>query len=150
GPGRGPYGGLLLKEFTVTASPANEPSNSKPVVFRRAIADPFEPGFEVGVADGTGSGRAILWREDSSHLGQSHVAVFELREPVSFPNGMIFTFTLEQMGGLWPRNIGRFRLSAATSQLPFTSDGLPKLPVPEPVAPLPIVRAVNSLTVDPD
>ena len=44
--------------------------------------------------------------------GRDHVAVFELRQPVSILNGINLSFTLEQRYEGKLHNIGRFRLSA--------------------------------------
>ncbi len=109
GPGRAPNGNIRLSEFRLTAAPADDPANAKPVALRNAWADYSEPGFPVAAAiDGD---ERTAWAVHPEG-GRPHVALFEIEEPIANPNGTILTGTLLQ--GPEPRdhNIGRFRLSA--------------------------------------
>src|SRR5262249_9185150 len=94
GPGRADNGNFVLNQFMVTASAAGDEANAKPVVLSKAIADFSQENQPVASAiDGQGKkGWAI-----SPQFGQPHVALFELKEPLGFPNGTTITFKLDQL-----------------------------------------------------
>jgi hypothetical protein len=123
GPGRAPNGNFVLSEFKILASPLHEPSRKKPVVLHRAAADFSQDGFPVANAiDGNpGTGWAV-----APAFGKRHVAVFETKEPLGFPEGTKLTFTLDQRFAGKLHNVGRFRLSVTTAKPPIPVDnGLP-------------------------
>ena len=111
GPGRALNGNFHLDEFRLTAAGVGSPQTSRPVIFRAAWADFFEPGWPVtAVLDGN---PATGWSVHPK-AGRPHVAVFEVKDPLHTANGTILTFTLEQhyRDEEWQEhNMGRFRLS---------------------------------------
>jgi hypothetical protein len=115
GPGRAPNGNFVLNEFKMTVAPANEPKAAKTVVFKRAVADFSQQDWAVaGAIDGKPeTGWAV-----SPQFGRPHVAVFETKEPVGFSSGTVLTFTLDQRFPGKEHNIGKFRLSVATTPSP--------------------------------
>jgi len=126
GPGRASNGNFVLNEFRVTAAPADNPSKEVPVKLTRALADYSQPGWAVeGAIDGNPESG---WAVDPAE-GQAHVAVFELKEPLSLPGGARLTFQLDQHFPGKEHNIGRFRLSVTTVKPPLSLNKLP-----EPVA----------------
>jgi hypothetical protein len=145
GPGRTSRGNFALSEFMARVSPADAPSNSRAIVFEQAIADYSQPNWSIdGAIDGDpATAWSIQRREGNNYFSRSQAAVFVLRKPLSFPNGMVFTFTLDQLCQLLIRNvqgnhsIGRFRLSVTTSKAPITTDALPR-PSEEKAVPPPI------------
>jgi hypothetical protein len=118
GPGRAPNGNFVLNEFKVTAAPESDPAQAKPVVFKRAVADFSQQDFPVKNAiDGKlDTGWAV-----SPQFGKTHVAVFETKEPLSFPAGTVLTFTLDQQYQDKQHNVGRFRLSVTSGANPGAS-----------------------------
>ncbi len=118
GPGRAINGNFALTDFRATASSTERPGESKPVVFRRALASYSQTsfgGWSVGAAidHDTSTG----WSIDPFE-GESHTAIFELEEPVKFAGGTRLAFTLEQFGP--PQHaLGRFRLWATSALIPL-------------------------------
>jgi hypothetical protein len=115
GPGRAPNGNFVLNEFKVTVAPEDDPKAAKAVTFKRAVADFSQEGWKVaGAIDGKPeTGWAVL-----PQFGRPHVAVFETKEPLGFPAGTVLTFTLDQQYPGKEHNIGKFRLSVATTPSP--------------------------------
>ncbi len=110
GPGRQDNGNLHLTEFRVEAAPANDPSRKRTVAIVRAVADFNQSGWEIDKAiDGD---KATAWGIFPA-VGQSHVAVFQFKEPVEFQGGTRLTVTLEQQHG-GGHLLGRVRLSASS------------------------------------
>ena len=122
GPGRAPNGNFVLNEFRVTAAPKTEPTNTKSILLRKAIADFSQDGWPVAASiDGNPkTGWAVL-----PEFGKRHVAIFEVKDPATFNKGSTLTFTLDQRYFGKEHNIGRFRLSATTAEAPMSIDGLP-------------------------
>jgi hypothetical protein len=123
GPGRAPNGNFVLNEFRVLAAPQREPSRVKPVVLHKAAADFSQDGFPIANAiDGNhDTGWAV-----APAFGKSHVAVFETKEPLGFPEGTVLTFTLDQRFAGKLHNVGKFRLSVTTAKPPIPlEDALP-------------------------
>jgi hypothetical protein len=123
GPGRAPNGNFVLNEFKVTAAPEGDPSKAKPVTLHNAHADFSQDQYAVaGAIDGNPeTGWAV-----APEFGKTHVAVFELKEPVAFDKGMVLTFTLEQRYAGKEHNIGKFRLSVTSTKPPLGFDGPPE------------------------
>jgi hypothetical protein len=115
GPGRAPNGNFVLSEFQVTVAPADDPTKTQPVVFKRAVADFSQQTYEVAKAiDGKlDTGWAV-----APQFGKTHVAVFETKEPLGFPAGTVLTVTMEQHHVDKVHNVGRFRLSLTKSANP--------------------------------
>lgn len=121
GPGRQENGNLTLGEFEAQAF---EPGATKPfnLKFSRATADFNQQGWAVSAAiDGN---PATGWGIYPA-VGQSHVAVFELAEPLAVKAATKLVISLKQQstpGHL----IGRFKLSA-TSENPARAAAMPAL-----------------------
>ncbi len=117
GPGRGANGNFVLSEFKVTVAPDGDPAKVKPLVLQKPIATFSQPNFAIaGAIDNnpqTGWGIA-------QQVGRRHVAIFELKEPITLPPGATLTFTLEQQQGDKELNLGRFRMSVSTGKAPFS------------------------------
>jgi hypothetical protein len=120
-PGKGPGRGdekrpnFVLNNFTVTAAPADQPQQAKPVAFSAAKALFSQANFPVEnllKADNTAKGGWAI----NPRFHESHWAVLETGEPLGFPGGTVFTFKLEQNFGA-SRTIGRLRLSAITGNV---------------------------------
>ena len=138
GPGRSVQGMAALTEFKVEAADLANPSHSVSVKFVKATADfanaskELEPEFD----DKSGKKRiygpveyAIDGKEDTAWgidagPGRRNVprkAVFIPEQPITFTNGAILTFRLEQKhGGInsddnQNHNLGRFRLSVSSA-----------------------------------
>jgi hypothetical protein len=115
GPGRAPNGNFVLNEFQVMAWPTGDPAQAKAVTLHNAKADFSQESYAVaGAIDGKPeTGWAVVPR-----TGQPHVAVFETKEPLSFPNGMTLSFKMDQRYEGKLHNIGRFRLSITNYKPP--------------------------------
>lgn len=115
GPGRAPNGNFVLSEFDVTVAPKSDPTKTKKVAFTSALADFFQENYPpAGLIDGNPNdqkGWAVV-----PNTGISHWVVFQLKEPVGFEEGTIFTFKLQHRFSLVDHTIGRFRLSASTTK----------------------------------
>jgi hypothetical protein len=123
GPGRAPNGNFVLNEFSVTAAPEGDPVKAKPVALHNAKADFAQAQFPIANAiDGKkDTGWAIV-----PETGKPHVAVFELKEPLTIVNGTALTFTLEQHFAGKDHNLGKFRLAVTTSKGPLSLEGPPE------------------------
>jgi hypothetical protein len=124
GPGRAPNGNFVLNEFQVMAWPTGDPAQAKAVALHNAKADFSQEGYAVaGAIDGKPeTGWAVV-----PQTGQPHVAVFETKEPLNFPNGMTLSFKMDQRYEGKLHNIGRFRLSITNYKPPVPLNaGLPE------------------------
>jgi len=121
GPGRQDNGNLTLGEFEAQVFEPGEPAPKK-VKFSRGTADFNQQGWAVSAAiDGN---PATGWGIYPA-VGQSHVAVFELAEPLVVKAGAKLVVSLKQQstpGHL----IGRFKISA-TSENPARATAMPAL-----------------------
>ena len=61
----------------------------------------------------------------SPKFGKKPTATFELKEPLTFPNGAVLRFSLLQQYAGGQHNLGRFRLSVTTSRPPLSVKGPP-------------------------
>jgi hypothetical protein len=152
GPGRQDNGNLHLSEFKVFATakipppgaPVSEPARndgsphagsetgapvngaggprSKPLVLQNPSADFDQSGWTIA--------HAIDGKEKTAwgihpQVGQSHFAVFELRDNLGFDGGTALTFVLEQLHG-GGHLIGRPRLSVTTAARPVRARPFPE------------------------
>jgi hypothetical protein len=124
GPGRAANGNFVLTNFRVTVAPKNQPEQSKQLVFSRAAADFSQAGFAVTSAINN-SNTNVGWAV-SPQFGKSHVAVFELKEPLKVPEGSVLTIKLEHQSPHENHAIGRFRLSTTTDKPPINLGGQPE------------------------
>ncbi len=125
GPGRWDNGNFHLTEFKAFAAPAGGAEGAKPIGFARAIAD-YDEGPTISAAQAIDGKNDTQWGVHPRY-GEPHEAVFEIKDPVEFPEGTTFTFLLENQGGAPGHGIGRFRLSASDAA-----------PGPSVLAPLPV------------
>lgn len=124
GPGRAPNGNFVLNEFQVTVWPIGDPAKAKTVALHNAKADFSQENYAVaGAIDGKlETGWAVV-----PQLGMRHVAVFETKELLNFPNGMTLSFKMDQRLEGKLHNIGRFRLSVTNYKPPVPLDaGIPE------------------------
>jgi hypothetical protein len=123
GPGRSSSGNFVLNEFRLSTSVTGQVSKGQPVEFHRALADYSQDGWPVKAAiDGEGqTGWAI-----APEFGRRHVAVFELKKPLTAPaGGLTLMFALAQEFAGKQHNIGRFRLSVTSAKAPLSIGSLP-------------------------
>jgi hypothetical protein len=120
-PGKGPGRGdekrpnFVLNNFTVSAAPADQPQQAKPVTFISAKASFSQANFPVEnllKPDNAAKGGWAI----NPRFHESHWAVLETAEPLGFAAGTVLTFKLEQNFGA-SRTIGRLRLSAITGNV---------------------------------
>jgi len=132
GPGRSIWGTAALTEFEMSASADGK--QARKIKIARATADVNPPETQIAGAfwDKTGRTRvtgpisyAIDGKEetawgidiDPGRRNQPRKAVFELAEPIDFPDGTVLEVFLTQRHGGWNsddnmnHNLGRFRLS---------------------------------------
>lgn len=123
GPGRAPNGNFVLSEFEVTAAPRNDPTKTRKVEFTSATADFAQNEFAASqLIDGKTNdqrGWAVV-----PQTGISHWVVFQLKEPIAYEGGTVFTFKLLQRFDQGDHTLGRFRLSATTAPRTTVAGGL--------------------------
>jgi hypothetical protein len=122
GPGRAPNGNFVLNRFKLFAT--EEGAAGKPVefAFGRAQATFSQASFDVSGA--IGNNPATGWAI-APQFGRAHTAVFELRSPITFSKGTVLTIRMDQIFSGKEHNIGKFRLSFTTTQLPLALNGPP-------------------------
>jgi WD40 repeat protein/serine/threonine protein kinase/tetratricopeptide (TPR) repeat protein len=110
GPGRAENGNCHLTEFRVTATSADNPDKARPIVLHNPWADFSQYAFPVEAA--IGGNPPTSWAV-YPEIGQRHVALFQVKEPLPSLGNTILTFTLQQQqkNSSTVCNIGRFRLS---------------------------------------
>ncbi len=147
GPGRSIKGMCALTDFGVHVQDAKNHTNKYDVKFVKATADyenPEKP-LEAEFNDNSGTKRvygpvayAIDGKDDTAwgidagpgRRNQSRKAVFLPDKPITFTNGVIFTFNLKQMHGgansddNENHNLGHFRMSV-TSATNVVADPIP-------------------------
>jgi len=111
GPGRWDNGNFHLTEFRGFVALAGTVEGAKPLVFEHATAD-HDEGPAISAAQAIDGKNDTQWGVHPRY-GELHEAVFEIKDPLLFPEGTIFTFLLENQGGAPGHGIGRFRLSAS-------------------------------------
>jgi len=147
GPGRSIKGMSALSEFKVEAVDPREPTNKVEVKFVKATADFSNPEKELEPEFNDKSDKkriygpvkyAIDGKEDSAwgidagpgRRNQPRKAVFVPEKPLSFTNGAVLRFRLQQNHGGWNsddnqnHNLGRFRISV-TSATNAAADPVP-------------------------
>lgn len=123
GPGRAPNGNFVLNEFKIAAARTADKAPPKPVVLQRPQADFSQDNFPIANAidNNPGTGWAI-----ANQFGKDHVAVFEFKDKVAFPDGATLTFTFQQQFPTKEHNIGRLRLSVTTMDPPVLLQAVPE------------------------
>ncbi|MBY0525547.1 MAG: hypothetical protein K2R98_19235 [Gemmataceae bacterium] len=118
GPGRAGNGNFVLNGFQVRAAPTKEPAKAEAVALKTATADFSQQGYEVQTILTGNTPQGGGWAIDPQQ-GRKHVAVFELKNPISHDGGTTLTFTMLHNWAGGEHTIGRFRLSVATSKPPY-------------------------------
>lgn len=119
GPGRAFNGNFVLNKFQVQAVPRNEPGKTQAIALKTATANFSQVNFGVQTILEGNAPQIGGWAVDPQQ-GRKHVAVFELKTPLSHQEGTTLTFTLiQEHNGTQQHNIGRFRFSVTTSKPPF-------------------------------
>ena len=149
GPGRSFKGTCALTEFTAEAVSVVNPTNKVAIKFSKVTADyeqseaELEPNFEdksgkkrvVGPVAYANDGNAdTAWGIDAGpgRRNQDRKAVFQCATNVGFPGGTRWQLHLVQKHGGWNsdehmnNNLGRFRISLASSPEPVVADPVPK------------------------
>ena len=123
GPGRADNGNFVLTTFSLATSSTSDEKPLQAVELVNAQAD-FSQGdwqVEKAINNDPADGWAV-----SPEFGKRHVAVFELKEAVSVSGDTKLTFVLDQTYNRGnSHNLGRFRLSFTSGELPATLEGLP-------------------------
>jgi hypothetical protein len=123
GPGRAGNGNFVLNELTLGAIQEGAPGEPRPVSLHNAKADFSQAGYAV--AGAIDNNPATGWAV-APEFGKKHTATFELKEPLTFPNGAVLRFSLLQKYEGGQHNLGRFRLSVSTSRPPLSVKGSPE------------------------
>ncbi len=115
GPGRAPNGNFVLSHFEVQWRTASATHKNLAVAIQSAEADFSQGGYDVRTAiDGSpDKGWAVVPK-----TGQSHTAVFQLRDPIAARG--VFTIRLAQNYPDGQHTLGRFRISATNAARPVS------------------------------
>jgi hypothetical protein len=124
GPGRARNGNFVLNQLRVTATVDGK---ELPIALQNASADFAQANFPAAAAISPSPNAKAGWAV-SPEFGKPHVAVFELKEPISAA-GATLSFTLDQKWGA-EHTIGRFRLSVTDAPRPIRLDGESSFPKP--------------------
>jgi len=122
GPGRASNGNFVLNELRVTVRDAAKPDDKgKPVALVHPQATFSQDGFPIhnAIDNNPATGWAI-----APQFGKPQEAFFPFRQPVQFPNGAVFTVTLDQRYGSG-HTIGKLRLSLTATQGQLSLAGPP-------------------------
>jgi hypothetical protein len=111
GPGRWDNGNFHLTQFRAFTSLSPSDRSATPMVFTRAIAD-YNEGPGISAAQSIDGKNETQWGVHPRY-GEAHETVFEIKEPVTYPEETLFTISMENQGGAPGHGIGRFRLSAS-------------------------------------
>jgi mono/diheme cytochrome c family protein len=150
GPGRGQEGTFTLSEFSISASPPDQPKEAAekpkeqaspapdpvevPIATARATSEepahPIWAAFDRHDESGWSSQRTSPQPLAPSHsvLEQDQAVVFELARPASYPAGWLLTFTLK-FSSEDRQSLGRFRLAFSDARGPHGFDD-PTIPQP--------------------
>jgi hypothetical protein len=122
GPGRAPNGNFVLSELKLTARKNGDTEPAQPVALHRAQATFSQDQWAVAGAidDNPATGWAI-----APQFGKAHTALFELKTPLTFEEGVELTFTMDFRFQGKDHNLGKFRLSVTKAQTPLTLKTLP-------------------------
>ena len=111
GPGRWDNGNFHLNEFRAFAALPGPTNGGTPIPFSSAVAD-YNEAPNISAAQAIDGKSESHWGVHPRY-GEPHEAVFEAKEPKTFPEGTTFTLLLENLAGAPGHGIGRFRLSAS-------------------------------------
>ena len=111
GPGRWDNGNFHLSEFRAFATPPDATNGAQPIALAHATAD-YNEAPAISAAQAIDGKDKTHWGVHPRY-GEPHVAVFAIKDPVSFPENTTFTLRLEFQDGVPGHGLGRFRLSAS-------------------------------------
>jgi len=116
GPGRWDNGNFHLSEFRAFASTSSLASarSAVPITIARAIAD-YSEAPNISAAQAIDGKNETHWGVHPRY-GEPHEAVFELQNSSPITAGATWTFLLEHQANTPGHAIGRFRLTATTTQ----------------------------------
>ncbi|MDB6041068.1 MAG: putative rane protein [Verrucomicrobiales bacterium] len=125
--GRDANGSFVVSAVDVTAAPLNQPSATRAVKFKTAVADYTQNGHSAtNLIDGkNGTGWAVDAGTEKGRV--ERYVELEPETPISFASGGTLTITLKN-GTQWgTANPGRFRISVTTNETPLAA---PLIPAP--------------------
>jgi hypothetical protein len=122
GPGRAPNGNFVLNEFKLSAADLATRGKATPVALHRAQATFSQEMYAVtgAIDNNPATGWAI-----APQFGKTQTALFELTAPLNHVQGSVLTVTLDQRFQGKEHNLGKFRISVTTSQVPLSLTGPP-------------------------
>jgi hypothetical protein len=123
GPGRSKDGNFILTSFTVHLGTESQGKTAKRVNLQNPQADFSQIDFPVAsvLDDNPETGWAIL-----PQVGQPHAALFQTETPLGDGSSTPLTFILEHQSQNEKAAIGRFRISASTTESPQLAPALPE------------------------
>jgi len=124
GPGRDPEGNFFLSQVEAELAPPDKPDALSRIVFSRVRADESQKGYE---ASNLVSQRTYKtgWAIDASSSLPRRQLLLIPEKPFGFEQGALITVRLKHEMRRASRNIGRFRLSVASSEKPGRIVDLP-------------------------
>lgn len=115
GPGLAPNGNFVLTEFEIFAAAAEKPQESAKVKIASGIADFLQGGFAINQTF-NGQTRSQQGWAVAGATGVEHWATYKLAKPIENDGGTVLTFKMHQFHNAAKHTLGRFRISATTSQ----------------------------------
>ena len=115
GPGRDPEGNFFLSDVELEVSPAEGSEAAKKIVFKEALADESQSGYDVSNLVKKVPG-ATAWAIDKSagiRYGERQAVLLPV-QPFGFDRGTLMSIRLKHNLRKSSRNIGRFRLSVSS------------------------------------
>ncbi len=121
GPGRAPNGNFVLSEIELKVAPIAKPNAFRTVALVNPRADFSQPDWAVaGATDGNpATGWAV-----NGETGKRHAALFDLKQPIGDPQGVVLAITLKQQYG-GQHTLGRFRIAVTEAVPPVNDDEIP-------------------------
>jgi WD40 repeat protein/mono/diheme cytochrome c family protein len=118
GPGRSGGGNFVLTELTVQAWAKGKPEEKQTLKLKNAQADFEQGGYSIASAiDGLRPNAGNGWAT-SPKVGEDRKATFELETPLTFEEGTVLNFSLDQQYQDNMHTIGKFRISVTDGATP--------------------------------
>lgn len=115
GPGLAANGNFVLTEFQVFAAPAKKPKETESVTIASGVADFLQGGFAIMQTFNEQTRGQQGWAVAGA-TGAEHWATYKLAKPINHDGGTVLTFKLHQFHNASDHRLGRFRISATTSE----------------------------------
>jgi hypothetical protein len=126
GPGRDPEGNFFLSDIELDVSPTDAKGVAQKIVFKEAIADESQPGYDVSNLVKKGPGRTAWAIDTSTEIGlEERQAVLLPEKSFGFNRGTMMSIRLKHNLRKSARNIGRFRLSVTSIPDPRSAVAIP-------------------------